>query len=347
MHADTFRKAAIMVLSLTTILIGGYEYYLRHLGHTISFDDSESLFADKKRKIYLPIDEATVFTGSSRMKYDLNTSVWRQLTGETPIQLANVGSSPIPILKALAADTMFKGKLIMDVTEGLFFDMSGRGFRRPQKCLDFSKNETPAQRFSFHLNTFLESGLVFLDKDNFALSALLEHLPIPPRPGKMDFPKYPTEFELMNFDRQNMMTDRFVDTDTAGVKMMQDIWLQIAKMGDKAPPTPVHVIDSFLLDVKKHTDLITARGGKVFFLRPTSSGPLWQGEQMGFPRDKFWEKLLTVTGSQGMHFEDYPELKKMQCTEFSHLRQSDGIIYTKKVVEVLSKDIGWKFKSLN
>lgn len=345
MQSDTFRKAAILVLSLTTMLIGGYELYLRYLGHTISYDDSESLFADKKRKIYLPANEATVFTGSSRIKYDLNTEVWRQLTGETPVQLANVGSSPIPVLKALAADTLFKGKLIMDVTEGLFYDLSGRAFKRPDKCLEFSKNETPAQRFSFHLNTLLESNFVFLDKENFALSALLQRLPIPPRPGKMEFPKYPVEFELMNFDRNNKMTDRFVDSDTAGVKMMQDIWMQLAKLGAKAPPKPEHVIDSFLTDIKLHTDQIIKRGGSVYFLRPPSSGPLWQGEQMGFPRNKFWDKLLNITGCKGMHFADYPELKEMKCTEFSHLRQSDTRIYTQKVVEVLSRDAGWKFKA--
>ena len=123
--------------------------------------------------------------------------------------------------------------------------------------------------------------------------------------------------------------------------------MQLASMGAKAPPTPEHVIDSFIRDVKIHTDQITARGGKVVFLRPPSSGPLWKAEQMGFPRDKFWEKILAVTGCKGMHFADYPELNRMNCTEFSHLRQSDTRIYTQKVVEFLSKDMGWKFKTTN
>ena len=37
-----------------------------------------------------------------------------------------------------------------------------------------------------------------------------------------------------------------------------------------------------------------------------------------------------------MHFADYPELNKMNCTEFSHLRQSDANVFTKNY-EVLSK----------
>lgn len=72
----------------------------------------------------------------------------------------------------------------------------------------------------------------------------------------------------MNFDRNHMMSDRFVDHDQKGVKMMQDIWMQLVAMGAKAPPTPEPVIDSFIRDVKLQTDKIKARGGEVVFLRP-------------------------------------------------------------------------------
>jgi hypothetical protein len=344
MPNKTFENAAIMVALTTVLAIGGYEFFLRQAGHTIGYDDSESLFADKFRHIHRPSNEVVVFTGSSRIKYDLQTDLWQELTGTSAIQLANVGSGPHLVLQHLAADPQFKGKLIVDVVEALFYDVSGRGNGRPSECLKFAASETPAQRFSFHLNTVLESNFVFLDKDNFALSGLLDGLPIPPRPGKMGFPKYPTAFQHTNFARQNSMTDQFVDNDTAGVKMMQDIWMGLAQMGAKAPPMPQHVLDSLLLDVKKHTDAIKSRGGEVVFVRPPSSGPLWQGEQAGFPRDRFWNALLQTTGCKGIHFADYDALKNLQCTEFSHLRISDGQVFTRKLVEVLKTEIGWTFK---
>ena len=43
---------------------------------------------------------------------------------EKIIQLAIEGNSPLPVLEDLAADENFKGNLVVDVTEGLFFSSS-------------------------------------------------------------------------------------------------------------------------------------------------------------------------------------------------------------------------------
>ncbi len=42
------------------------------------------------------------------------------ITSEKVIQLAIDGNSPLPVLNDLANDKIFKGKLVIDVTEGLF-----------------------------------------------------------------------------------------------------------------------------------------------------------------------------------------------------------------------------------
>ena len=71
---------------------------------------------------------------------------------------------------------------------------------------------------------------------------------------------------------------------------MQDIWMQLAAMGAKAPPTPEPVIDSFIRDVKlkliKSLPVGTSR-----LLAATKLRASLEGEQMGFPRDKYWEKF--------------------------------------------------------
>ena len=71
--------------------------------------------------VYESKDKATVFIGSSRIKFDLDIPTWESLTGNHAIQLANVGSSPRPVMEDLANDPNFKGRLVVDVTEGLFF----------------------------------------------------------------------------------------------------------------------------------------------------------------------------------------------------------------------------------
>src|SRR3954464_12962530 len=120
MHPN-FIRAGALALALSFIAILSWEIHLRQKVNRPTYDDNEALFADKRALVYEPADKTTVFIGSSRIKYDLDIPTWRKITGKDAIQLANVGSSPRAVLTDLANDTNFKGNLVVDVTEGIFF----------------------------------------------------------------------------------------------------------------------------------------------------------------------------------------------------------------------------------
>src|SRR4051812_25922499 len=82
--------ALIIVLAFFTSL----ELYLRNKGAVTGYDDSPELWANSRDQVYEPADKATVFTGSSRIKYDLDIPTWERLTNNHAVQLAMVGSSP-------------------------------------------------------------------------------------------------------------------------------------------------------------------------------------------------------------------------------------------------------------
>ena len=67
---------------------------------------------------------------------------------------------------------------------------------------------------------------------------------------------------------------------------------------------------------------------------------------MGFPRDKFWNRLLSFTDCPGIHFSDYPAIAHFVCPEWSHLRPQDAIVFTKHFIDILDKDKGWNFSKL-
>src|SRR5580704_18050911 len=120
-------KSAILAVILVLIFVVSWELYLRHRGIHADYDDSPELWADKRAMVYEPSDKATVFLGSSRIKYDLDIPTWTQLTGRHAIQLASEGSSPLPTLEDLSNDSLFKGKVVVDITEVLFFSPEGGG----------------------------------------------------------------------------------------------------------------------------------------------------------------------------------------------------------------------------
>ncbi len=346
MNASSLLKAGILSLVLVSVSIISWELYVRNKGFDASFDDDPALWSDKRKMVYEPAGKATVFIGSSRIKFDLDINTWESITGDHAIQLACVGSNPIPILEDLANDENFKGKLVVDVTEGLFFSTAPGNVKRPKDNMKYFRECTPAQQASFHINHLLESKLVFLNKEWLSMGAQLDNLDIPDRKGVYNFKGFPSDFGRVKFNRQEYMTDKF-SADTVLQNKVKAIWGIFIKMS-KEPPASGTKMDSILYGVKIAVDKIKARGGQVLFVRTPSSGPYYHmGESKVFPKEKYWEPILSLTGCPGIHFADYPAIDHFVCPEFSHLSQSDAIVFTKNFIKILTEEKGWTFPKMN
>lgn len=333
MQTPHFIKAGILASILVVTVMAGWELHLRNKGLSVDYDDGESLWSDKRAMVYEPPATSTVFIGSSRIKFDLNIATWQALTGNHAIQLSIEGSSPRPVLHNLADDTCFCGNLVVDVTEGLFFSCSPHGDEDPLKNIAYYKKRTPAQRFSFRVNHVLESRLVFLDKNNFSFNAILDQLRIPDRRGVMTMPLFPATAIRVTYDRQDSFTHRFL-TDSILTDSIKHIWKFYGSL-DTDPPVSGDKLLAILNSVKSDVDKIKARGGKVLFVRTPSSGFYLEGENKGFPRAQYWDRLLRFTGCPGIHFADYPATAHFTCPETSHLTPADAVIYTKALVQII------------
>src|ERR1700682_2203396 len=299
-----FIRAGILALCLSIIALVSWEIYIRQKNLPLSYDDNEALWADKMAMVYEPQDQATVFIGSSRIKYDLYIPTWESITGNHAIQLANVGSSPRPFLEDLSNDTNFMGNLIIDITEDLFFsDFSPNDAETYNKIAYYHK-VTPTQLWSFQINHVLESQLLFLDEDSYSFNSMLDNLRIPKRPGVFQMPIFPVEFHGNRFSRQSFMVPQFV-ADSNLQNRVKAIWSFFGSLGGPPPPSG-DKLQAILNSVKVSVDKIKGRGGKVLFVRTPSSGPYRMGELKNFPRANYWNRLLAVTECPGIHFEDYP-----------------------------------------
>lgn len=342
MDASNLKKAGILTVVLITALLIGWEIYWRSNGFPISYDDDASLWSTKRIDVYQPADAATVFIGSSRIKFDLDIPTWEKITGDKAIQLSMVGTSPRPFLTDLANDKKFKGNLIIDVTEGLFF---GRNTKRTEKTSSefeaFYKKWTPAQRFSSYVDYIVESQLVFLDKNNFSLNALLDELPIKDRKGVFKLPLFPKGFSLNTSERQSFMDEEFVKN-TLQQKQQQNNWIILGSL-DKTPGISGDTLATVFKQIKNDIDKIRARGGQVLFVRTPSTGAYREAEKIAYPREKYWDAMLSYTNTPGIYFEDYPSITHFICPEWSHLTPKDAIVFTKNFIDILVKEKGWAF----
>ncbi|MDB5151418.1 MAG: hypothetical protein JWR54_169 [Mucilaginibacter sp.] len=333
-------KSALLTLALVLMFVISWELYIRHKGVVLDYDEGPELWSHYRAMVYEPADKATVFVGSSRIKFDLDIPTWEGLTGNLAIQMAMVGSDPRPFLHDLANDPKFKGKLMVDVTEGLFFSKDAGD--SPNAGIEYYKKQTPAQRAGFELNHLLESQFVFLNKGHFSLNVLLDSLPVKERKGVMPPVPWPADFAMISFTRQNIMVKKFL-TDTIQRNQVRWIWMCFGGANYTSQIVTGKALDTIFNSVKVDVDKIKARGGDVIFLRTPSNGPCLAEEKKFYPRAKYWDRLLAITGCKGIHYADHPVIDQLICPEYSHLSPKDAIIYTQNLVSILKKEQGWKF----
>ena len=338
MKSNQFVKAGILTLALVATFIICWEAYWRSKGFVTTYNDDKVLWAHTRKAVYQPIDKATVFIGSSRIKFDLDIPSWEKLTGEEAVQLALVGTSPRQLLQDLANDEKFRGKVVVDVTEILFFSQNPVFQKSADEAITFYKQQTPSEKLSSRLNFALESKFVFLEENRFSLNTLLNDYELPNRPGVFVVPPFPKGFEWTHFNRQTYMSDAFL-ADTQLINRQTNIWKALI-MGDPTPPVSGKALQAILDEVAAAVKKIEGRGGRVIFVRTPSSGPLEQREQKSFPREAYWDALLSTTGVKGIHYTDYPQTASFTCPEWSHLSPRDAVTYTEYLIEQL-REYGW------
>ena len=344
MQQNIFVKAGAMVCCIIILFLIYWENYWRQKGFVISRNDDKIAWAGTRKMVYQSPENGTVFLGGSRIKFDLDIPTWEKLTGEQGIQLAMVGTPARVILLDLARDNKFRGKVLVDVAENQIF--SSDTVRRDKSARDALKyyyGETPAQKVSATIDNLLESKIVFLEEGKLGLNNLLNELPLQDRKGVP--PRVlpvPKEYSYVSFDRQQIFSKRFL-SDTSWQHKQIATWQKGIATTYTAP---IFKGDSLLMlfqQLKTAIDKIRSRGGTVVFVRPPSSLGYLKMENEIFPRQIYWNRLLTYTNTQGIHYADYPGTRNLMCIESSHLSSADAVIYTEQLVKILKEEKGWKF----
>jgi hypothetical protein len=340
MKSTHYARAAWLTAGLVLVFVIGWELYWRGQQYELSYNDDVNLWAATRQEIYQSSPARPVLIGSSRIKFDVDLPTWGGITGQRPIQLSLVGTSPRPVLTDLGNDANFAGTVIIDVTEGLFFAPTGSF---PEKAANERVKAYPrwslSEQFSFQLNRLLESKLLFLDNELLTISPLLKKLPISDRAGVWTGPKFPDDIEVVTPDRQTIWTARFL-ADTSLQNQVKHTWLDIMDHSPK-DPLPAPLLTRIMDETKHSVDQIRARGGRVLFVRTPSDGLVYDGEKHAFPRAQYWDRLLAHTQTPGIYFADYPALSQFHCPEWSHLTTADAVRFTEALIPIVRQKTGW------
>lgn len=340
MKTSGYPKAGWFALALVILFVAGWELYWRNKGFQLSYNDDESLWAFTRKKIYNSSPARPVIIGSSRVKFDIDLAEWQNRSGYEPVQLALVGTSPRPVLTDLGNDKNFKGTLLIGVTEALFFAGEGTPMEiEARKRIGFYPKWSLSQQASFYINNVLEKSFLFLDENRFSLNSLLKRLPIQSRPGVFVFPNFPLQMGYTSPNRQEFFSNAFL-ADTSVQHGVQYVWSYLGATTPMKGPGG-DTLSAMIHSVKHSLDQIRSRGGKVLFLRMPSADPILEAEKKSFPREKYWDRLLSETKSDGIHYEDYPELSKYKCLDWSHLTPADARTFTADLMKIIEDKTRW------
>ena len=324
---------------LGAIGITTWELYWRSQNYEPNIDDNKALWSVQRARVSSLAPDDFIFMGSSRTLFDIQLDNWETLTGKRPIQLANVGSSPLPVFHDIVENTDYSGTVVVGVTPGLFFSTTypkAQPWSWPQSRVDHYHNRTYAQRINHQLSIPLQQNLVLMSAgeeeldDNIDLKALLKRIKLGDRIPEGMPPFY--EFGRMTtLDRNLQMIERTV-TDTAFANTVTKVWQFFGKVSP--PPDKASTMAFFLKDAEK----FRARGGNLVLMRCPSSGGARAGENYAIPRKEFWDSLVMQAKVKAYHFEDYDQLKDLKCPEWSHLSANDAKYFTNEIAKLMIAD---------
>jgi len=334
---SSWRGITVAVVTALFIAVAAWEVYCRSLGYAPTLNNTTDLWAEARRRVQ---PESIVIIGDSRAWFDTDLGEIQRGLGKRPIQLAQPGSCPYPVLEDLAKDESFHGTIICSILPRIYLAPPGTPpMDRAQKAVQRYHGQTWAQRISHELSIPLESSFAFLKQDDLTLDAMLQELPIPDRPYALVSPPLPPYFCSIDRERRARMVEQCARPGPLRDKVRKR-WARL--FTPLPPPTYIapekfaadmqQAIEARYHDTKACIDKLRARGGKIVFVRFPMSGPLKELEDKITPRGQTWDPLVQQTGVPGIYFEDFPELSSFECPEWSHLSAADSVEFTKRLV---------------
>ena len=332
-----WRGITVAVVTALFIAVAAWEVHCRSVGYAPTLNNTTDLWAEARRHVQ---PESIVVIGDSRAWFDIDLDEIERGLGKRPIQLAQPGACPFPVLEDLARDESFHGTIICSILPRIYFaPPDSPPVDRAQKAVQRYHGQTWAQRISHELSIPLELSFAFLKQDDITLDALLKELPIPDRPYALVPPALPPYFCSIDRERRARMVEQCARPGPLRDKVRRS-WTRLFT----PPPPPTYIptekfaaemqqaIEARYRDTKTCVDKLRSRGGKIVFVRFPVSGPLKELEDKNTPRAQTWDPLVQQTEVPGIYFEDFPELSGFECPEWSHLSAADSVEFTKRLV---------------
>jgi hypothetical protein len=310
-------RAWLIAFVSAALALATIELDLRARGFSPSVRDEPSLWGSLRASASGAGPNTIVLIGASRFQLGIDPQLLEsQLNADAAFELSIDGSSPLPVLDDLAQDHTFAGTVLVEVTPGALFGTNPRPRQIAESWLaDYAKRPRVSD---------LEVGLRLPFEERLVLfrpglkTALVDRLLL--RPGAPPF---------VSMRRDRYQSADFARLGRGAVHPSPSLGSALCERSE---------LDERLELIRASVARIHNRGGRVVFVRMPSTGTVRELEELTFPRESTWERLVATEGVVGMHFEDHPELSEFDCPDGSHLDAKDVARFTSALARRLRPD---------
>lgn len=317
-------KTGLLACLVIVLVLGLFEVFWRCLGFRPGVKDGPDLWAYNYKKIDTNNSEQIVFIGDSRVKIDIDLDAFGEIfPGPKPVQLAISNTVPNPVLKMLADDESFVGIIISSVNHSVY---RGEPEARWTRAAKQTEDLAGFSRFDY-----IEMSLTLLPR------SLLAFLGPQVNPKQIFFNmvnrKFPEPPHLVTRPDRSIYADYSIYD---GLENFKKIGLEAVNKWPRITPGQR---DHNLAELESLVDKIQARGGQVVFVRFPTTGGLLEWEKENIPRDELWNVYAKSTSAVMVHYEDYPELSKYPCPDFSHLNYQDAGDFSRSLAYIIKSEL--------
>lgn len=337
---------AVLLPTLAYIVVS--EYLLTAKGFTATWRDSPEHWGAHRARASALGERALILVGASRIQLGMDLPTLRRMTTLEPIMLAIDGSSVGPVLAGLADDPDIRGTVIVDVMPGAVVSPGSDGgvsqyfqsvYERGTAISAFiSPSETAeaylTQKFRSRLANYSDAARPWdtLNRRLLVSRATPQYLQSLPDRSRLadyalvDMPGFYLRRVVRHLGEQLPVVEHLSDEELE--RYLSDYVEKLLPV-DQAGQSPAG-----LRDFEVAVSTIQSRGGKVLLLAMPTSGLVSEIDERRYPRRLYWDRLVSATSAQTLHWQDHPELAGFECPDGSHLDRRDRRRFTEAFVRV-------------
>lgn len=317
-----WRKAWALALLLTMLVVGGWEWLMRHAELGPEYADNRSLWTSERNHLNRHGDDAIALLGASRLQYAVDVTTLREALGRPVIQLAVEGTSALALLENLAVDPRFRGTVIYSVAPAFTLNsalpriVAGKQREWVEHYLDQSRS----RRMEQAMRLYLQGRLAFRSPDaklTRVIPTIVETGGLPDRDQKTTFAN-----RVLHKDYSKVTTD----VDELG---MVQFYLE------NTVPYEQPEFEIVLNYLDALVRMLRDKGVDVFVLQLPSSAEVYMLESAFFPRERFWAVMEQRLDATFIHSDDYPEMANFMSEDGSHIDSKHIVEFTKLLAGVL------------